>query len=191
MHIGAHTGEEREDYHNMGVENVVWVEADPKTFHTLETNLERFENQKCYCFAATDKDGEELNFYVANNGESSSILEMDTHLHHHPGIKVIEEKTVKTKTLDSFLKEESINIQNYNFLNLDIQGAELMALKGMLNSLEYIDYIYSEVNDSEVYKDCAKIDEIDEFLSGFGFERVETAMTGAGWGDAFYIKNNT
>jgi len=188
LHIGAHTGEEADSYHNMGIDNVIWVEADPKTFDKLKTNLNRFENQKCYCFAACDKDDNELDFYVANNGESSSILEMDSHLLNHPDVKVTEKKTVKTKTIDSFLKQENINTQNYNFLNLDIQGAELLALKGMTNYLEKVDYIYSEVNSGEVYKNCAKINEIDKFLYKFGFIRVETVMTKFEWGDAFYIK---
>jgi hypothetical protein len=34
-------------------------------------------------------------------------------------------------------------------------------------------------------------DEIDTFLSTYGFDKVHTTMTGFGWGggDAFYIRN--
>ena len=57
--------------------------------------------------------------------------------------------------------------------------------------MSYIDYIYTEVNEEELYEGCALIDEIDEFLTLFNFERVKTHMTKEKWGDAFYIKKQT
>jgi hypothetical protein len=49
--------------------------------------------------------------------------------------------------------------------------------------------IYTEVNTEHVYKDCALIGDIDEYLGRFGFTRVETNMyLNCGWGDAFYIR---
>ena len=78
---------------------------------------------------------------------------------------------------------------DYNFLNLDIQGAELKALKGMEEYLDKVDYIYTEVNEDYVYKGCALVSELDEFLGKYGFTRVETSWAGnCKWGDAFYIK---
>jgi hypothetical protein len=34
------------------------------------------------------------------------------------------------------------------------------------------------------------VSEIDEYLSKYGFKRVETSMTEFEWGDALYIKIN-
>ena len=74
-------------------------------------------------------------------------------------------------------------------MNLDIQGAELKALKGMEEYLNSVDYIYSEVNSDYVYKNCALVKEIDEYLLKFGLHRVETKWYGdCKWGDAFYIR---
>ena len=83
---------------------------------------------------------------------------------------------------------DCIDVSKYNFLNLDIQGAELLALKGFGDLLVGIDYIYTEVNETDIYKDCALIGEIDQYLSDF--ERVETAMTEFKWGDALYRRKN-
>ncbi len=188
LHLGAHHAEEALAYTSQGVNKVIWVEADIKTFSQLNTIIEKYPLHKSYCFAASDTDGKEVDFYVSSNGESSSMLEMEKHKLHHPHITVIDKKNVKTKKVDTFFEEEGLNSYDYNFLNLDIQGAELLALKGMKSSLEKIDYIYTEVNSAEIYKKCAKIEEIDEYLSQFGFERVETKMTPYEWGDAFYIK---
>ena len=76
----------------------------------------------------------------------------------------------------------------FNFLNFDIQGAELKALKGMEEYLDKVDYLYTEVNSDYVYKDCALITEIDDYLKQFNLVRVETSWTDCKWGDAFYIK---
>jgi len=55
--------------------------------------------------------------------------------------------------------------------------------------IKHFDYIYTEVNTEYVYKECALITEIDDYLNQYGFRRVATKMAGnCGWGDAFYIK---
>jgi hypothetical protein len=52
-----------------------------------------------------------------------------------------------------------------------------------------VDYVYTEVNSDYVYKDCALVTELDEYLLKFGLKRVETQWCGNyRWGDAFYIK---
>ena len=56
----------------------------------------------------------------------------------------------------------------------------------MSNYLDMIDYLYLEVNIEEVYKDCALLPELDEFL--VDFERVETKMTPYGWGDCLMVR---
>ena len=62
-----------------------------------------------------------------------------------------------------------------------------MALKGASQSLKYAKALYLEVNEKELYKNCALIDELDTFLSTYNFKRVLTKMTVHGWGDALYI----
>jgi hypothetical protein len=80
----------------------------------------------------------------------------------------------------------------HNFLNLDIQGAELKALKGMETYLGDVEYIYTEVNCDSVYLNCAQVTELDEYLAKWGFTRVETSWCeNYKWGDALYIKNNS
>ena len=47
-----------------------------------------------------------------------------------------------------------------------------------------------EVNLEQVYSGCAELNEIDDFLLKFGFNRVAIKKTKKGWGDALYSKNN-
>ncbi len=58
-------------------------------------------------------------------------------------------------------------------MNLDIQGAELMALMGMGKLLDSIDHIYLEVNLIHVYKGGARLHQIDRYLGRLDFLRVE------------------
>jgi sugar phosphate isomerase/epimerase len=75
-------------------------------------------------------------------------------------------------------------------VNLDIQGVELKALKGMGDYLKDVQYIYTEVNSDYVYKNCSIVGEIDDFLKQYGFSRVETSwFRDCRWGDAFYMKS--
>jgi len=72
---------------------------------------------------------------------------------------------------------------------MDTQGYELEILKGAVNTLEHVDYIFTEISNEEIYKGTALIEDLDEFLEPRGFKRVETHWQGKGnWGDAFYLK---
>lgn len=188
IHVGAHKAEENAVYDDLGIENVVWIEGNPDLANQLKENFNKKHNIVLN-YLVSDVDDKEFDFKITNNGESSSILDLGTHKEKHPQIYVTETKVLKSKTLSTIVVENNIDMANYNFLNLDIQGAELLALKGLGEYIKNIDYIYTEVNVDHLYKDCALMSEIDEFLATFGFERAETnILEQYGWGDAFYKK---
>ena len=54
--------------------------------------------------------------------------------------------------IDKMYVEDNIPNNFAIFLNIDIQGAELLALKGMGELLHHFDYAYIEVNHDYVYK---------------------------------------
>jgi hypothetical protein len=91
-------------------------------------------------------------------------------------------------TIDTFFQKNNLDMSQYNFWNLDIQGAELMAIKGGEHAILNADALYLEVNTEEVYKGCALMNELDEYLAKYGFKRINTKITEYGWGDALYIK---
>ncbi len=64
-----------------------------------------------------------------------------------------------------------------------------MALKGATQSIIHVDALYLEVNEKKLYKNCALINQIDDFLSQYNFKRILTNMTHHGWGDALYCRN--
>jgi hypothetical protein len=62
-------------------------------------------------------------------------------------------------------------------------------LRGMGDILHQFKWAYLEVNQQELYKGCALVEDIDMYMIGYGFRRAETKWCGnTGWGDALYIK---
>lgn len=184
LHIGAHVGQEFKTYKKLGIKNVMFFEPIESTFLKLKENVG--DKAELYNTALGNMIGEiEMFTETINQGQSSSILEPSYHLIQHPNIKFTGKEKVKITMLDTFIQ----NKDKYNFINIDVQGYELEVFKGGSKFLNTIDYIISEVNRSELYKNCTQIDELDSFLKNYGFERVETTWDGVTWGDALYIKN--
>jgi hypothetical protein len=186
FHIGANNCEEMSAYNELSIqkENVIWIDAIPeKVIECTEKGMPNVYNA-----IITDKDFEDVVFNISNNSLSSSVLEFGTHLIEHPHVHYVEKRNGKTITIDTFFKIINIDASNYDFWNFDIQGAELLALKGGTKSIPHAKAIYLEVNEKELYKNCGLIEEIDAFLAEYNFERVLTEMTPHGWGDALYIK---
>ncbi len=185
LHVGAHECEEKKDYNDQGIPDtkIIWVEGNKDK--VLEMRLKGIDT--IYC-AVVDEEEREVTFNITNNGQSSSILPLETHAQHYPHIVVTEERKVKTTTLKNLIENSLIPIQELNFWNFDIQGAELAALKGAGDYIQHAEYIYIEVNVEPLYKGCALLPELDQFLETKGFRRAHACIVPEGWGDALYIR---
>jgi len=182
LHVGAHECEEIVEYEKyISRDKVLWVDA---LQDKVELSKSRFPDILIEQAVVSDCI-ETVKFNRSNNGQSSSFLEFGLHKQYPEWVHYVESFEVETKMLKDIICKYDIA---YNFLNLDIQGVELKALKGMEEYLSKVDYIYTEVNDDYVYEGCSLIGEIDDYLKQFGFIRAETCFTDCKWGDAFYIK---
>ncbi|VXD18746.1 hypothetical protein PL8927_610008 [Planktothrix serta PCC 8927] len=188
IHIGAHEGSELQSYQAMGVPKVLFIEANPTVFERLQQKVAEFENVQAVNYAITNENGR-INLRVTSFDQSSSILPLKHHQDIYPQIVETHQVNVESRTLDTLLSELGLNPVDFNLLNIDIQGAELLALQGAKNWLRYVDVINTEVNYKELYEGCALIDDLDEFLDQYGFERIATITPHhPDWGDALYIK---
>lgn len=189
LHIGAHLGEEVDTYYNYGVDHSLWVEANVDLMRQLQSNISRYRNARSINAVLIDKDDQDLIFNISNNGVSSSIFELGYHKIAHPDVVYVGHREMKSRTLNTIFVENNIPFDLYDFMNVDIQGAELLMLKGASEILPHLKCIYLEVNKKEVYKGSPMVEEVDEFLKNWGFDRVETEwFEETGWGDAIYIK---
>ncbi len=190
LHVGAHTGEERVWYAEQGFEKVLWFEPNPELFPILQNNLKDYENQIAFNIGIHDTIKETVLHVASNEGQSSSILDLGLHATYYPKIRYVKDVTIKLMRMDNFLFLSGRDIRWFNFLNVDVQGVELNVIKSFGSLIGCLDYVYTEVNEEELYKGCALISEVDEYLAQYKFERVETCMKKKKWGDAFYIKEH-
>lgn len=187
VHVGAHEGTEISAYQQMGVQNVLFVEANPVVFERLQANLAAVPNVRLANCAISDRNGT-VDLHVTSFDQSSSILQLKHHQEIYPHITETHQVTVQSKTLDTLLQELELDPSDFNILNIDIQGAELLALQGSINWLKYVEVINTEVNYEELYEGCVLIDQLDDFLEAQGFHRVATTTPHPSWGDAVYVK---
>jgi FkbM family methyltransferase len=185
IHIGAHHAEEKNIYKQYGINNIIWIDANPDYEEIIKNNT---NNEDLVIIRGIGNKKRKVNFNISNNGQSSSILELGTHKNEHPHIFYTNQIEISEDRMVDIVDEFKINIDNYNFLNLDIQGYEMEAIKGFEDLISKFDYIYSEVNINYLYENCSLISDIDNYLQNYSFVRVETSITHHGWGDALYIK---
>lgn len=184
LHVGAHDAEESDAYKHYNWAPVIWVEMLPEKFEALKNRFSGDRENTVLHAACWDASGTELSVFRASNDQSSSLLAPDLHLSVYPAISFLKDARIRTSRLDSILP----STVRFDFINFDIQGAELRALRGLGDHLEQVRWAYLEVNIRRLYKDSAIVEEVDGFMLERGFIRIATRMAGAeGWGDALYV----
>lgn len=186
IHAGAHDGEEYEDYRDcFGAVPITWIEGDPDVANRLLIKMGSDPNVRTLSAVLADEVGKQVTFHRANNEQSSSILEFGTHLVVHPEVEYIDSFQAITMTLDSLPLLEG------NFLNMDLQGAEGMAIAGANELMQSIDFVYTEVNRDELYLGLTPVSTLRDVISGYGLKQVEIEIyDNLGWGDAFFVRES-
>lgn len=185
IHVGAHHGEEVPEYYKNNIKNIILIEPCAKAYTYLRSMFSGHHHIMLFNCALAATDGEaEMYTETANKGQSNSLLQPIRHLEHYPDIKFTGKEMVKVYRWDSLVYQRA----KYNLLNMDVQGTEGYVIIGGKESLEHIDYVYTEVNEdaAQLYRNATKITDLDELLKDF--HRVETSWTQQGWGDALYIR---
>jgi FkbM family methyltransferase len=199
IHVGAHLGQEVARYREFGIRSMTLIEANPNHCTSLHTRFVADPSIKVIHCAITDYDGTielHLNKSRSGNDESSSILRLKELSRIVPTLRTEETITVPARRLDSLLDDGAF--AGCNFLNMDIQGAELQALRGAVKTLQAIDAVLIETNLIEMYSGCALQHDIDEMLQSHGFtciERVyhelyEAERRFPAWGESLFIRNS-
>jgi FkbM family methyltransferase len=190
IHVGAHEAGELEEYLAMGFSTVLYVEANPDLIPRLKEKAASCTGARVIIAhaAVTDHNGA-IALRVTSMDQSSSILPLGIHKNIYPSIRECNQVEVPARTLDHLLFELGLSPERFNFLNLDIQGAELLALKGASRLLSHIEAIVSEVNLVELYKGAALLPQLEEHLRAAGFNRAAMSTPWhPTWGDAFFVK---
>jgi len=104
----------------------------------------------------------------------------------YPTETYIQEKIiVPSITLKTFMDYHNVN--NVDILWMDLQGAELMALKGLEHRIREVKVIHTQVEFLEIYQCQPLFMEVDEYLRRFGFELIGWTEKNTFFGNAVYI----
>lgn len=185
LHLGANTGQEVGEYIRSGIQSGVFVEAIPDVFNILQHNLKGLPFEAVNA-CISDKDYETVAFNVASNGgQSSSLLKFgEPHLNAHPEVVMVEQIHLQTIRVDTLLASHL-----FDFINFDLQGSELMALKSMGEKIKFVECAYLEINKRETYKGAALLPEVAEFMNSKGLYMVEQSeWIGDTWADSFWVR---
>lgn len=184
LHVGAHLAEEAETYRKLGIGHRTWVESNPELVATLSENP-ALQGDSILQACAWEKSGVELSFNINSNSQTSSVFSLGTARERYP--EILGKQVIKLNSVA--LQDVLPSSYEPCLIALDIQGAELQALRGMSRLLTQAHIVYSEVHREEIYVGCSQVSEIDAFMAEYGFRRVVTVWTDHNWGDAIYAKN--
>jgi len=185
IHVGAWGCAELGCYVPMFGQNVVWVEANPHTYEIITKPRANAYEHKAFNCALSSVDNKEVSLKIMPKADGSSIYEC-------VGQTPINKIKMKTKTLDTLIKEEKIDMDDHNFLNMDVEGAEFDVLEGMKENLHKIDYLFFEASLYERHKGAKNFKDLHEYVVNKGFELIvfSDSFKTLGWGDAFYKRSN-
>jgi FkbM family methyltransferase len=144
---------------------VYGFEIDENVFDLLNENikLNNLSNVKPYNLAISDKDGL-VKFSVADSLDSSLTFTTDIE-------KNQEYISVKSVSLDNFFKKQK---NKPDVIKIDVEGAEMLVLKGMKELLEKRDLIlFLEIHGNKLDKFNTTSKEIISFIIDKGYKVYE------------------
>lgn len=190
LHVGANFGQEADTYDHLNFKNIFWVEGFPEYIEKLKMHVGTRDNHSIFEAMISDIDNELVNFTLTSNHGSSSIYEFtDSWKSTFKDIQPLHSEKIKCRRLDSLFDEsdELLKINSINLMVLDIEGAELKALKSLGNYINNIEYALIEISFRNNFKGGPLISDIDEFMMKNNFIRKYTKISAAS-GDALYKK---
>lgn len=170
-------------------------ECNPNTLPLCRKNIENYKDRITLIEGAVcDYDGT-ITFYPINQQKTRTTWEDG-----NPGasslfrsngqypIETYVQDEVKTNChrLDTIMKKYGIS--RVDVIWMDLQGAELLALKSLGKMIEYVDIIYTEVSYKEMYTGQVMFSELNTFISSNKF-RLQNHLSLSGWQEDAIYKN--
>lgn len=189
VHVGAHLAQEADRYESVGAKKVLWVEAAPDTYEKLQQSLSqrdpnrRSALQKALFLPATQHltinalagaaDEGHAEFVRFNNhGASDSIFQLSTQCKEMlPGLHATGEVLrLPFRKLDTIVRDAGVEPSEVDCLVLDVQGAELLVLRGATEILKSIQCLETELSTKPIYEGGVLFDELNAFLEQQQFQ---------------------
>jgi FkbM family methyltransferase len=202
--IGACEGESSLRYSRLFPNATVYTfEPIPSNFKLITENIKNYNNTQIKAFelCLSDKKGT-ADFYVSSGkppefsntdvdwefgNKSSSLLPPDKTLETYDWLQFKEKVVVPTERLDNFMNQNNIN--EIDFVHMDVQGAELMVLDGAGDLLRNLKNIWLEVEAVPLYKGQPVKKDIEKFFIEKGYVKLLDTVDKVA-GDQFWSKKD-
>lgn len=188
IHVGANFGQEADTYDQLGFKKVVWIEGYPPFFEELQNVIRKRANHQSVEALLTDSTGEKICFNItSNSGSSSALILTDKWKTLHPNISVTQTTSIFGKRFSDLFENELKEYKNkkISLMVLDIEGSELIALKGLDDIIYNIEFALIEFSTDANFVGGPLISDIDAFMMSKNFKRVWHKL-GVVSGDALY-----
>ena len=172
LDVGANVGQSAARYRRTFPGTTIHCfEPFPDSYRALCQAHAADDRLRPHQLAVADSPGERT-FFVSRGSEANSLLPVAADGDLHMGGRqadVIGQIRVETTTLDDFCTREEI--AHVDVLKMDVQGGELLALRGATGLLQRaaIDVVYCEVLFAKLYDEGAGFDEVWRYLERFGY----------------------
>lgn len=139
------------------------IEPSEKMFESLQLHIaiNDAQNIQSYKLGMSEKSGESVFFEIPNNSVNSSMMNLTD----DPTAK---SQIVVVKTVDDFCTENKIT--KVDFIKCDVEGAELLVLKGAVETLKNKPLVFCEMVRKWAIKFNYHPNEIIKFMKKFGYE---------------------
>ena len=191
VHVGANYAQELERYEALAPRRVVWIEADSKIAAAMKSSVQRRSrpgvDHICVEALVTDADAEDATFNVfSNEGGSSSIFTATAAFRRRwpDVVETGEVRALKSSRLDTLLGRLMIEPDEVDVLVVDIQGTELLCLRGSGAYLKRTIFVEVETSTEPVYDGGVLFPDLDHYLRNADFARVSPI---AWHGDVVYV----
>ncbi len=164
---------------------VTIFECSQRYSDKLEGKFRKNSNVKIIKKAVSNEKLDNVDFYETTLRGSGSILKLGDLAKSSYGAKQAEAFTVESTTLDIELGNEVLDC-----LWIDVQGAELLVLKGAQKILERTHSVFIEVSIlPDLYEGAVIMKNLTTFLDSYGFELTLLGLDKKNLtGNAFYTR---
>ena len=187
IEAGAQFGEDTQWMSQMWPTGKIYsFEPSPESFAALQEVANKNHNVTATQCALSNTKGEFV-FYLAG-GASSLLRPQDSFNTDYFHSDLDHPITVEVITLDEWAHNNIVD--SIDFLWLDMEGNELNALQGGLNSLKNVKLIYTEVNLQRFWEHCVMYSELTSWMNEHGFIEIWSDITPDWHGNVLFINTN-
>jgi len=190
LDAGAYNGNDTVDFAMTFQKGLIYaIEPVQSIYNELIISTNRYNNIKCFNLALDDSIGEK-EIYISSgySVQSSSLLKPKEHLIKFPDCQFNSCETVKTTTINQFVKDN--NIDRIDCMWLDLQGNEYKVLSHANEILHTTKVIFAEYSLIEFYEGLTLYDEFKLFMKQLGFtEKInESVFNYLGCGNSLFVR---